>query len=280
MTENTNNMRDLLDAIVEIAVAAGKEILKVYNQDFDVESKGDGSPLTTADRRAHELIMSKLDNFQPSYPVLSEESSGIDYPQRAQWRRFWLVDPLDGTKEFVKRNGEFTVNIALIDDGEPILGVVHTPAQDVTHAAAQGIGAFHIDEKGEYQPISTKSYNSGEATMVASRSHAGAAVDEYRKHLEQQVGKVSIQSMGSALKICLVAEGRADVYPRLGPTSEWDTAAAHCVLNVAGGKVVDCAGEPLRYNKENILNPWFFAIGDTSFDWLNIMDFSTYTVNS
>ncbi len=276
MIDDIKNMRELLETTVDIAVAAGAEILDVYENDFDVESKDDGSPLTTADRRAHELIVKRLGELSPPWPILSEESVSIDYAERSGWQRFWLVDPLDGTKEFIKRNGEFTVNIALVDDGVPVLGVVHTPAQNVSHAAARGEGAFLINASGEYQPISTKKYNNDEVTMVASRSHAGAAVDAYREKLEKQSGKVNIQSMGSALKICLVAEGKADVYPRLGLTSEWDTAAAHCVLNIAGGKLVNCNGEALVYNKQNILNPWFFAIGDDSFDWVGLMDLSRF----
>jgi len=276
MIDDIKNRRALLETTVDIAVAAGAEILDVYNNGFDVESKDDGSPLTTADRRAHELIVKRLGELSPAWPILSEESASIDYAQRSAWQRFWLVDPLDGTKEFIKRNGEFTVNIALVDDGVPVLGVVHTPAQNVSHAAALGEGAYLINDSGEYKPISTKKYNNDEITMVASRSHAGAAINAYHEKLEQQTGKVNIQSMGSALKICLVAEGKADVYPRLGLTSEWDTAAAHCVLNIAGGTLVNCNGEPLTYNKENILNPWFFAIGDASFDWVGVMDLSVF----
>ncbi len=265
-------MKNLLDQVLGIAVDAGKEILDVYENEFEVDIKDDGSPLTIADRRAHELIQSQLQELNSAIPVLSEESSPEVFEQRMQWTKFWLVDPLDGTKEFVKRNGEFTVNIALIDHGEPVLGVVHTPVIGVSHYAAREVGAFKGEDNGGVTEIRVKDFSTEKVIMVASRSHSGPEVNKYRQNLENEVGSVEIASMGSSLKICLVAEGSADIYPRLGPTSEWDTAAAHCVLDVAGGQVTDLKGDRLQYNKPNILNPWFLASGDKRQNWPKYLD--------
>ncbi len=260
-------MMPLLDQVLEIAVLAGQEILDVYENDFDVDYKGDGSPLTIADRRAHTVIQKNLEKIVPKIPVLSEESTPEVFEQRQNWNRFWLVDPLDGTKEFVKRNGEFTVNIALIEDNRPVLGVVHTPVSSISHFAAEGAGAFKINAQGERTAICVREAVKGQVTMVASRSHSGVEVDRFREAVELDFGPVQIASMGSSLKLCLVAEGAADIYPRLGLTSEWDTGAAHCVLNVAGGSVVDLTGHPLVYNKPDILNPWFLACGGKHVNW-------------
>ena len=257
-----------VDEIVRLARRAGREILEVYDQeDFEVESKGDGSPLTLADRRAHTAIESGLRELTPGIPVLSEESAEEVMAERQKWSTFWLVDPLDGTREFVRRNGEFTVNIALISDGRPVLGVVHTPVSGVSHMGTLDGGAFRQLPGEEPEPIRVRTLDLGRLTMVASRSHAGEHVIRYREALERLGATVELTSMGSSLKICLVAEGRADVYPRLGPTSEWDTAAAHCVLAAAGGRLTRIDGSPLEYNKPDILNPWFIASGDPAFDW-------------
>jgi len=261
-------MSELLHEIVEISIQAGREILEVYESaDFDVETKGDGSPLTRADRRAHRLIEAALRQLTPDIPVLSEESDAAAMASRHSWSRFWLVDPLDGTKEFVKRNGEFTVNIALIDHAVPVMGVVHTPVQVRTHFAERGRGAYRSDPHTGDQQISVRTLDPANVTMVASRSHAGEAVGQFRRNLESRVERLETASMGSSLKLCLVAEGKADIYPRLGPTSEWDTAAAHCVVECAGGSVTRLDGTPLVYNKTNILNPWFLVAGDQDFDW-------------
>lgn len=258
---------NLLPEIVAIARDAGKAILEVYDGEFDVETKGDGSPLTTADRRAHELIEARLKALTPELPVLSEESAEIPVEQRQQWRRYWLVDPLDGTKEFIKRNGEFTVNIALIEEGRPVLGVVYTPVKDITHSAARGVGACRQEGDGAPVPIRVRPLDLEAVAMVASRSHAGDALKDFQRRLAEQAEKIETVGMGSSLKICLVAEGKADIYPRLGPTSEWDTAAAQCVLETAGGTMTDIDGRPLIYNKESLLNPWFLAIADSRFPW-------------
>ncbi len=268
----SDDPRGYLEAVLAIAEEAGRRILDVYDRpDFDVAAKGDGSPLTAADRAAHELIVARLAARMPPLPVLSEESVGIDYGQRAAWSRFWLVDPLDGTKEFVKRNGEFTVNIALIDHARPVLGVVYVPVSGVAYLACSGQGAWK-QQGGRRQPIRTRNYRGGKATVVTSRSHSGPEVERFLARLKAREGDYETASMGSSLKLCLVAEGAADVYPRLGLTSEWDTAAAQCVVETAGGSVIDLDGVPLRYNKADILNPWFLASGAGGYDWHAFLD--------
>ncbi|MED5408463.1 MAG: 3'(2'),5'-bisphosphate nucleotidase CysQ [Pseudomonadota bacterium] len=266
MTDN-----GIMEQVLQIADEAGREILDIYEKDYDVIEKADGSPVTVADHRAHELISRRLEPLIPLTPVLSEESSGITAAERMDWQRFWLVDPLDGTKEFIKRNGEFTVNIALIEAGLPVLGVVHTPVREMSHFATVGQGAWRRTEGGNNERIESSHYNGGAARMVVSRSHSGSAVDRFREALAECSGHgVESISMGSALKVCLVAEGSADVYPRLGPTSEWDTGASHCILNESGGRIMDCAGNNLQYNKPSVLNPWFIAVGDPRYDWISV----------
>lgn len=255
-----------LEKVAAIAVAAGQRILEVYQRPFDVQQKDDGSPLTEADRAAHELIVARLHQLVPDLPVLSEESATVDYHERSGWSRFWLVDPLDGTREFVKRNGEFTVNIALIDGVRPVLGVVHVPVAGVTYLGLNGAGAWKVED-GERRAIHARPYRGGRATVVASRSHRGEAVDHYLARLEAREGAYDTASYGSSLKLCLVAEGAADIYPRLGPTSEWDTAAAQCVVEAAGGRVINLDGMPLHYNKPDILNPWFLVTGAGNYEW-------------
>ena len=264
-------MEQLLAEVLDIAVQAGGQILKVYENEFDVDYKDDGSPLTVADKRAHRLICKELEKGSFPAPVISEESDVTDYSERKNWETFWMVDPLDGTREFIKRNDEFTVNIALIEKGVPVLGVVHTPVTNISHYAARGVGAFVTDGSDGTREIRVRKFSGRPPIMVVSRSHPGPEVNEYRKNLEEKKGTARILRMGSSLKICLVAEGKADIYPRLGATSEWDTAAAHCVLEVAGGSLTDLEGQSLRYNKDNILNPWFLAGGDRSVDWTRFL---------
>ncbi len=260
-----------LEQVVMIATEAGRRILDVYEQKFEVDHKDDGSPLTAADQAANEVIVARLQALTPDIPILSEESAKIEYSQRAGWTRFWLVDPLDGTKEFVSRNGEFTVNIALVENGRPLLGVVYVPVTGVCYLAAHGHGAWK--EKGgcDRRPIAVRSYRGGPATVVASRSHRGESLDRFLARLEAREGKFETTSLGSSLKLCMVAEGAADIYPRLGPTSEWDTAAAHCVVEVAGGRVTDVEGRALRYNKPNILNPFFLVSGGGDYHWAALL---------
>jgi 3'(2'), 5'-bisphosphate nucleotidase len=261
-----------LDAVLAIAEDAGRRILEIYDgPHFDVTAKGDGSPLTAADRAAHDLITTRLAELSPVLPVLSEESVEGEVEGRASWPRFWLVDPLDGTKEFLKRNGEFTVNIALVDGARPVLGIVYVPVTRTAYLARGGEGAWK-QHAGRRQAIRTRPYQGGKATVVASRSHSGPEVDRFLERLATREGGYETASIGSSLKLCLVAEGAADVYPRLGPTSEWDTAAAQCVVEAAGGVVTDTEGGPLRYNKPDILNPWFLVSGDPSYDWRAFLD--------
>jgi 3'(2'), 5'-bisphosphate nucleotidase len=250
----------LIQQIKGLAHQAGAAIMDVYRSGGTGEtSKADGSPLTLADLAAHRTIVEGLARLTPDIPVLSEEAAGIAFAERAQWTLFWLVDPLDGTKEFIKRNGEFTVNIALIESGEPVLGVVYAPVLDVSYYAARGAGAFVQRGNSAAQAIRVKSCPAGEAIrVVASRSHSDARTEA----LLNQLGDYQCISMGSSLKLCLVAEGAAHFYPRLGPTMEWDTAAAHAVVNEAGGRVCDLAGGELHYNKADLHNPEFFVLPD------------------
>ena len=258
-----------LETLEEIARDAGEKILHVYESaDFDVQSKGDGSPLTRADRVAHEAIVAGLQQLTPEIPILSEESGEKESASRHTWGTFWLVDPLDGTKEFIKRNGEFTVNIALISEGRPVFGVVHAPVLNECFCGGDGYGAWRIDGSARRRrEMQVSDYVSGTATVVASRSHRGEAVEAFITSLAERYGAPEVRSMGSSLKICLVAAGEADVYPRLGPTCEWDTAAAHAVVLGAGGKITDVEGQELAYNKQSILNPWFLVFGGGDCPW-------------
>lgn len=256
-----------LQEVRAIAVEAGRRILDVYERPFKVSEKEDGSPLTEADRSAHELITTQLKALTPDVPVLSEESAEMSHERRAAWGRFWLVDPLDGTKEFIKRNDEFTVNIALVERHAPVLGVVLAPAMNVAYWACQGEGAFKQVAGGPPQPIHARHYKGGPATVMASRSHPGKRLAGFLHNLARQQGTPEVLSMGSALKMCLIAEGVADVCPRFGPTSEWDTAAAQCVVQVAGGRLTDLSNRPLVYNKPSLLNPWFLVSGAGDYDW-------------
>ena len=256
---------ELLNAVIRLAVEAGEEILAIYNTDFDVEDKDDKSPLTAADLASHRTICDGLASLTPDLPILSEESSSIPYATRKQWSRYWLVDPLDGTREFIKRNGEFTVNIALIADNSSVLGVVYVPVTRLCYFAARGSGAFKQEYGSEARQIHTKKTQTGRFTVAGSRSHGSEQQTAFFNSLGKDTEMIAI---GSSLKFCLVAEGRVDIYPRFGPTSEWDTAAAQCIVEEAGGTVTNTLLQPLLYNtKESILNPSFLVIGDQTFDW-------------
>jgi len=258
-------LNNLLDPVVAIARAAGQEIMTIYESDFEVETKADHSPLTAADRASHELICRELAKLTPGIPIWSEESADIDFADRAGWDEFWLVDPLDGTKEFIKKNGEFTVNIALIQGHDTVLGVVHVPARDEDYYGCRGAGAFMRTTNGETQAIKARQPAAKPVRVVGSRSHRGASLELFLERL----GPHEMVPMGSSLKICLVASGAADIYPRLGLTSEWDTAAAQAVVECAGGQVVDLEGRPIRYNtRAEVLNPYFLVFADTSYDWV------------
>jgi 3'(2'), 5'-bisphosphate nucleotidase len=260
-------MKELLKEIEQLSVAAGQAILKIYESgDFGVDHKADDSPLTKADLASHQVIVAGLKALTPETPVLSEESADIPFEERQSWQKYWLVDPLDGTKEFIKRNGEFTVNIALIEQGKPVMSVVYVPVSGVIYSAAQGVGVFKVAE-GKRSSIMVMKNSRFKPTVVGSRSHMS---DEVKAYLDR-LGQHELVSMGSSLKFCLVAEGKADLYPRLGLTSEWDTAAAQCIVEQAGGRVVTLDGEPLMYNtKDSLLNPHFMVYGDKSRDWVNI----------
>ncbi len=254
----------LVREVEEIAREAGAAIMAVYARDFAVYEKDDKSPLTEADAAAHAIIAMRLANLHPVVPILSEEAVD-DFSGMADTETYWLVDPLDGTKEFVKRNGEFTVNIALIRNGRPILGVVYAPVLDVAYVAADGIGAFKVETDGTTIPIQASTYEGDSPwRVVGSRSHGGDTLSG----LLQRLGSHELISMGSSLKFCLVAEGSADVYPRLGPTSLWDTAAAQCIVEQAGGGVIQLNGKPLSYADPSVtLNPSFVVHGRSGVDW-------------
>jgi len=255
---------DLLQNVVPLASQAGTAIMAVYEQGVQITRKDDDSPLTQADLAAHDIITQGLEKLTPDYPVISEESALIPFEVRQQWETYWLVDPLDGTREFIKRNGEFTVNIALIEKHVPVLGVVYAPALKLLFYAAKGTGAYRQLGSKPSQRIHAREFDASQITVAGSRSHAGERLLSFLSNM----GPHMLISMGSSLKICLVAEGRADVYPRLGLTSEWDTAAAQCILEEAGGRLVGTDNKPFRYNtKESLLNPEFFAVGATGHDW-------------
>ena len=254
----------LLNRLEAIAKDAGHEILKIYDTDFNVQTKSDDSPLTAADLAAHNVIIDALATLTPDIPVLSEESASIPFDTRSSWSQYWLVDPLDGTKEFVKRNGEFTVNIAFIDNHTPTLGVVYCPVKEIMYSAAEGLGAFKTMPGEERKSIHCTPSIKAPIRVVGSRSHGGDAL----VNIFNNIGTFELITMGSSLKICLVAEGAADIYPRLGLTSEWDTAAAHAIVLAAGGQLTLTAQTPLTYNtKDSLLNPYFLAYGDDSISW-------------
>jgi len=250
-------------AVLRLAREAGAAIMAIYAQDFAVEHKQDLSPLTAADMAAHHLIVDGLAVLTPDVPVLSEESASIGWEVRRQWRRYWLVDPLDGTREFVKKNGEFTVNIALIEDGVSVFGVVYAPALDEMLYGLRGVGAF-VRDGGSDVPVMARRPALAPLRVAASRSH----MDARTAAAIERMGEVQTLGLGSSLKFCRLAEGRLDIYPRFGPTSEWDTAAGQAVLEAAGGVVLRLDGSVLSYNtKDSLLNPDFIALGDGDLPW-------------
>lgn len=256
-------MQTWIEPVLKLARAAGAAIMQVYVQDFSVELKDDRSPLTAADMAAHHLIVAGLKELTPGIPVLSEESAHFDWVERQTWQRYWLVDPLDGTREFIKKNGEFTVNIALIEDGVAVFGVVYAPALDELHYGIRGVGAFICDGESRV-PITSRRPAAAPLHVAASRSH----LDARTAAAIERMGEVHLFGMGSSLKFCRMAEARLDVYPRFAPTSEWDTAAGQCVLEAAGGVVLMLDGKPLSYNsKDSLLNPDFLALGDPGLPW-------------
>ena len=260
----------MINVAIAAALEAGKEIMHIYDdpsQDFGIEKKSDTSPLTLADKAAHNCIVRHLE--PTGIPILSEEGAHLPYEERKQWRRLWIVDPLDGTKEFIKKNGEFTVNIALVEDGNPVLGVIYVPATGVLYGGEVGKGAWKEaipskSPRGETLSLPLggvrRGVESGPFTIVASRSHLSPETEEFIEEMQKKHDKIELISSGSSLKICLVAEGSADIYPRFAPTMEWDTAAGDAIARAAGKKVVDAkTGQPLKYNKPDLHNPWFIV---------------------
>jgi 3'(2'), 5'-bisphosphate nucleotidase len=274
ITQDTLNA--FIPDLLRISREAGKAILEVYGSDFAIEHKGDNSPLTLADRRSHEVIAGGLASLQAGkLPVLSEEGKNIPYRERKGWELFWLVDPLDGTKEFIRRNGEFTVNIALIQKGRPVLGVIYLPTKNLEYFGAEGMGSYMLDRGNA--PVADSldailnaavrlplaphpSPLAPRITVIGSRSHMSAETEHFISRLRSQDSEIKFISAGSSLKFCLIAEGNADVYPRFAPTMEWDTAAGQAIVEQSGGSVLRADTlVPLSYNKENLLNPWFVA---------------------
>lgn len=247
-----------IETLLGIARRAGDAILAIYHGDHAVEYKADDSPLTAADRVSHSIIVAGLQQACPDIPILSEEGADISYAERCRWHRLWLVDPLDGTKEFIKKNGEFTVNIALIEAGRPVLGVVLVPARRTVYFGGIKVGAWRQDEGGKPLRIQVRAADEvAGLTVVMSRSHPAPELAGYLKAIKV----AQAMPVGSSLKLCVVAEGQADLYPRLGPTMEWDIAAGHAVVEAAGGTVTTLDGEALVYNKENLRNPHFIVSG-------------------
>lgn len=250
-----------IQQLIGIAQEAGNAIMEIYQRDFSVEYKDDKSPLTEADKKSNTVILDGLKKLYPDIPFISEETKLTAYDERKKWKRFWLIDPIDGTKEFIKKNGEFTVNIALIEEGIPVVGIVHVPAQNKTYYGAKGLGSFvfttqHLPLSASYSHYSEKQ----KVIVVGSRSHLSEETLQFVEDLKAQGKEVEFSSSGSSLKLCLVAEGAADVYPRFGPTMEWDTAAAHAVALYAGRNVINHeTKQALLYNKESLLNPWFIV---------------------
>ncbi|MEM6348364.1 MAG: 3'(2'),5'-bisphosphate nucleotidase CysQ [Bacteroidota bacterium] len=257
------NITDLQQSLVELAKEAGKAILAVYHDEsaFDrVDFKADDSPLTLADQASHNVIVAGLEQATPEIPILSEEGKHLPFEERQHWSKLWVVDPLDGTKEFIKRNGEFTVNIALVENGSVVMGCVYVPVQDLTYFAAKGEGAFVMRGEAAAEKIEVAKFDKADEglRLVCSRSHMSPEVEAY----VQQFSNPELVSMGSSLKLVMIAEGKADIYPRLAPTMEWDTAAAQIIVEEAGGTVINHeTGTAVVYNKANLLNPHFIVFG-------------------
>ncbi len=258
--------------LISLVHEAGEAVMAWYGTMPEVEEKEDRTPLTAADRAGHSHLVAGLSRLDPSIPILSEESPPEASAGRLGWERHWLVDPLDGTKEFLKETGEFTVNVALIEDGRPVVGIVHVPATGSTYRASEDWGAQKAGADGRFRPIRTRRFDPSRAVLVGSRDHAGPGVERLARLLGPDV---EFTSMGSSLKFCLVAEGRADLYLRDRPTMEWDTAAAQCIVERAGGEVLSLdesfEAAPLVYNKTNLRNPSFLCVGDPEGPWSELI---------
>ncbi|MEC8299832.1 MAG: 3'(2'),5'-bisphosphate nucleotidase CysQ [Pseudomonadota bacterium] len=260
----------ILDSMIAAAKAAGEEVLRIYLDDnFEVEIKSDNSPLTIADKEAHRIICERLKSDFPTLPILSEESENLSFKERKYWTSFFLVDPLDGTKEFIKRNGEFTINIALIHGTEPLAGVVYVPVNRKLYYGDTRSCSSFLEFEGNKKRLATRNLSKEvPITIVASRRHGQKKLEAFLKTADELFPNVNVINMGSSIKLCLLAEGRADFYPRLAPTCEWDTAASHAIVRASGGDVLDLNLESLRYNtKDDHLNPSFVVVGDLGVDW-------------
>ncbi len=287
MTESLS-YHQLANAILELTLKSSEAILAVYNAvdegcedkslaKLTVNTKADDSPVTEADLAAHHILAKGLSGLLPNTPILSEEGVIPDYSERAKWQRYWLIDPLDGTKEFIKRNGEFTVNVALIENGCPVLGVITVPVTGISYWGAKGCGAYKVEGEGcPHQPIKSTTLAADKQShpirVVSSRQYGNDTMAAIEPLLLKTFKSVEYQGIGSSLKFCLIAEGKADFYPRLALTSEWDTAAAQAIVEAAGGSVLDATLQPMRYNtKESLLNPFFYVMGDKLGDWKSIL---------
>lgn len=261
MSISQDTIESYLESIISASRDAGDAIMKIYDQDDrGIETKGDDSPLTRADLAANKILCDILEDIAPEIPIISEENKNLTYMDRAGWEYCWIVDPLDGTKEFIKKNGEFTTNVALVHRGEPVLGVIFAPALDEMYWASEGNGAF-MELDGEVTEMVVADYLSSDKhlKLVCSRSH----LNEDTQAVVDQYDEPELVASGSSLKFMMIAKGEAHVYPRMAPTMEWDTCAAQAILQEAGGHVIEAeTGEPMHYNKENLLNPYFIALGN------------------
>jgi len=279
LQNNTQTEKELLvtvakwlPEVIQAAKAAGEKILVIYASDYTVTSKSDNTPVTCADLAANELIETRLQKLTSHTPILSEESEYIPYQQRKDWQTYWLVDPLDGTKEFISRTGEFSVNIALIHKHQAIMGIIYSPVKKRTYYAIKGYGAFYQQDNEEPRMIQVSKKRRQRIILAGTRAKFSAEMEGFVKNLSHTIHGYEMIKMGSSLKSCLIAEGKADIYARLGPTSEWDTGAAQCIVEEAGGLITDTRMQPIQYNtKESLLNPYFFVFGDKSVNWSNYL---------
>ncbi len=266
-------LAEWLPEVIHIARKAGEKILQIYCTDFTVTSKNDDTPVTCADLAAHELIQAGLETLTPKLPVLSEESEQIPFAQRANWPTYWLVDPLDGTKEFIAHSGEFSVNIALVHGHQAVMGVIYSPVKKCVYYAIRGGGAFYQQDNKAALAIQVRNSTRQKIVLAGTQAKFSTEMQSFVNNLSRTANGYKMIKMGSSLKSCLIAQGVADIYARLGPTSEWDTAAAQCIVEEAGGLITDTLMQPLQYNtKASLLNPHFFVFGDKSVDWSEFLE--------
>lgn len=271
MSLDSNKSKKMIEEVLAIAHEAGNRIREVYEDDYSIAFKSDDTPVTTADLEANKIIVAALEGLSQTFPIISEEEAHIPYAERHSWSRYWLVDPLDGTREFIRRNGEFSVNIALIENGQPILGVITAPVLGLAYFAARGQGAWKQVGDNSPESIHVRPVPKDDTELTLARSRCPHTSERLQVFLDN-LGTHNEVPMGSSLKSCLVAEGAADLYVRLGPTSEWDTAAAQCIVEEAGGKITDTKLQELKYNtQESLLNPHFMVFGDKSHNWCDYL---------